>query len=699
MRLLLCLAEKPGEVCTRDELHEQVWNGAIVGSDSLSRAVLELRKAFGDDPSDPHFVTTIRSVGYSLDVRVTESVGSDGHVNSNDIPIPILSVPISALSQSKESAGLLRKRYGLIMGFLVIVAAAVSWFVADLERVPRSVPVPRALTTDLNIEFDGALSPNGERLAFVWSGPDGDNLDIYLKPVEGGSAVRLTDHPPPGFDGTPNWSADGARIAFMRSYRGDCNIIVRQIDRRDERILAPCREHTESSMSWSSDGSWIAYADRKFPNSPYSLFLLSTQDLQLSELTRTPVGLYGDFDPYFSPDGSKVAFIRGEIEGNLAHLVSAAIGDIHVVDIETLEVTRITNDHRQINGLTWSPDGSNILFSSDRDTGTFNLWKVSLDNGVIRPVLSSRGILKNPSYSANTNRFVFGEYTGDTDIRKISLANEERTLSEFSTVYSSTFDESLPRISPDGSRIVFVSNRSGYPEIWASDIEGISPIQLTTYEGNYVGSPDWSPDGEHISFVAFDGNSADVMVMHRSGKAVRRITTSEAYDLVPSWSSDGRWIYFGSNRFGTWNVWKKRSDGAGEGIKVTSHGGFSTRESTFDGEKVLFFTKVRDDGLFRQDLASGKVSLVDIPLYRKDWGNWDIATDGVYFIQRKWGIGWYLSFFEFDSGDLQEVTKVEGNWAWTLPGVHISPDQSMLLYTESDLTNGDLLLVDESSTP
>jgi TolB-like protein/DNA-binding winged helix-turn-helix (wHTH) protein len=82
MRLLLCLAERPGEVLSIDELLERAWSGVIVGPDSVYQAVASLRRLLGDDPKEPKYIATVPRLGY----RMVASVGpwteplSDEHI-------------------------------------------------------------------------------------------------------------------------------------------------------------------------------------------------------------------------------------------------------------------------------------------------------------------------------------------------------------------------------------------------------------------------------------------------------------------------------------------------------------------------------------------------------------------------------------------------------------------------------------------
>lgn len=139
MRLLLCLAERAGEVVGVDELLEQVWPGVIVTSDSVYQAITSLRRLLGDDPKRPTYIATVPRLGYRLIAAVDATT--------------ILRVP--ALAASGGASGLSRDAVprtsprpaarALLVGVaLIIVAGAVSYLLVDHQaatQAGKSAPV------------------------------------------------------------------------------------------------------------------------------------------------------------------------------------------------------------------------------------------------------------------------------------------------------------------------------------------------------------------------------------------------------------------------------------------------------------------------------------------------------------------------------------------------------------------------------
>ena len=87
-------------------------------------------------------------------------------------------------------------------------------------------------------------------------------------------------------------------------------------------------------------------------------------------------------------------------------------------------------------------------------------------------------------------------------------------------------------------------------------------------------------------FDSHPGQNADIFKISADGGKPVRLTTETARDAVPNWSRDGKWIYFRSDRSGTWQIWKVLPDG-GSAIPVTEHGGFECEESA-DGAYLYY---------------------------------------------------------------------------------------------------------------
>src|SRR5207249_3829664 len=101
--------------------------------------------------------------------------------------------------------------------------------------------------------------------------------------------------------------------------------------------------------------------------------------------------------------------------------------------------------------------------------------------------------------------------------------------------------------APDGKRIVFESDRSGYGDLYVMNADGGTPRRLTRTAALDF-SPSWSPDGSRIAFVSNLGGNLDLYTIRTDGRGLRRLTSAVGFDLYPSWSPNGKQIVFASSR-------------------------------------------------------------------------------------------------------------------------------------------------------
>lgn len=144
-----------------------------------------------------------------------------------------------------------------------------------------------------------------------------------------------------------------------------------------------------------------------------------------------------------------------------------------------------------------------------------------------------------------------------------------------------------PRLSPDERSIVFVSDRTGSFQLWRASADGSNPVQLTNYSYEYPGSARWSPDGSRIAFdLRADSGRAIFVLDTVSG--IARQWTPWREGSRPSWSRDGRWIYYGDrapdNHF---EIWRIPAASPGEPQRLTTSGGSDPTDS-LDGETIYY---------------------------------------------------------------------------------------------------------------
>jgi Tol biopolymer transport system component/serine/threonine protein kinase len=578
-----------------------------------------------------------------------------------------------------------KPRTAIIGALALVIAGTLVWIVLrpsspapNLEA--RLVP----LTTFPGIEQQPAVSPDGQLVAFSWNGAQRDNFDIYVQHVEGGAPLRLTTHP--ADDISPAWSPDGGRIAFVRQTPGQGAVILLPSLGGPERRLIEVAFHAfmDRRLDWSPDGKLLAIADPA-PPKECEISVLSIETGEMRVLVSPPAGAICDNSPAFSPDGRSVGFVRW---------AGLAAGEVYVIATAGGEAKRLTFDNRQNRGPVWTPDGRDIVFSSERD-GRQALWRIAATGGTPEKITDAQGSYVVPGVSRQTTsgsfRVALEETVLDSNIWRVKA--DDRSDSVPSPLIASSRQDAWPRYAPDGKKIAFASDRSGNWEIWISDEAGAQATPLTSFRGGLVGSPAWSPDSRRIAFDARPEGNPDIFTVSAEGGRPRRLTTDLSEDAAPSWSQDGRWIYFASDRDGSQQVWKTLADGAGAPLRVTERGGFSSQESP-DG-RFLYYTKRRFllGGLWRIPADGGTETRVLDQLDPEYDRMWALTSKGLFFVRGERPARGLLSFLPFSAHGPMSVAVLD-NLDRSAPGLSVSPDGRWILYPRVDQRNTDILLLE-----
>lgn len=210
---------------------------------------------------------------------------------------------------------------------------------------------------------------------------------------------------------------------------------------------------------------------------------------------------------------------------------------------------------------------------------------------------------------------------------------------------------------------------------------------MTSLHG-VAGAARWSPDGRYIAFEFRLKDRGEVYVMDVSGGRPRQlITLSGANNGGPSWSRDGKWIYFYSDQGGgPFQLWKVPFRD-GPPIQVTKRSGVFALEST--DRRFLYFSKFEMPGIWKMPIEGGaETQILDQP-DGSDWFNWGVTELGIYFLDSK-AQSTTLKFLEFATGKQIPIFSLSKS---PNLGLAVSPGGRSLLYGQPDLAESTIMLV------
>lgn len=417
---------------------------------------------------------------------------------------------------------------------------------------------------------------HGGRIAFTYL------ADIWVADDSGGNIRRLTVNR--ARDVHPRFSPDGKWVAFSSDRNGNLDVFVMPAEGGTAKALTS-HSADDTVLTWSRDSRAILFASNRAEDFVGKLYTVGLEG-------GMPVNIGADMGVWatYSPDGSRVAINRhGQLYWR-KYYRGANATEVTVMDIAAKRFHDLTDFAGLDSWPMWARDG-HIYFVSDREgSGLTNIWRVSDKGGKAEQVTTFKaGDVRWPSISDDGRTIVFehdfGIWKLDVATRKAAAVplmiaaetqenpTEVRTFSSevddydlepsgqriaFSIhgeVFTAPTEEGeLTQITdgaardrdvsyaPDGTRVAYVSDRTGREEIYLASPDGSGEaLQVTNIDALKL-SLAWSPDSKAIAFVASD------FKLRRYDLDTRRTTelTASRYGNIgpPVWSPDGRWIAY-----------------------------------------------------------------------------------------------------------------------------------------------------------
>lgn len=233
---------------------------------------------------------------------------------------------------------------------------------------------------------------------------------------------------------------------------------------------------------------------------------------------------------------------------------------IYIMDWDGNRITKTGLKGNIILSPRWSRDGTKLLYSAERNRqwGIYLLDFTSMNE---RKIFSAKGTnMAGDFFPEGHEIIISSSKDGPPDIYTVNL-KDGKTLKLTSTYGI----EVSPSVSPDGKYIVFVSDRGGSPQIYIMRRDG-TDVKRITFEGSYNTSPSWSPKGDKIVFSGRRGTN-QICIVNPDGTGLTQLTT-QGNNEDPSFSPDGRYITFSSDRDGVKGIYIMRANGESQ-KKVT----------------------------------------------------------------------------------------------------------------------------------
>ncbi len=562
------------------------------------------------------------------------------------------------------------------MATLLCILILAAWYLRPSRRDNKRTFSPVPFTAFPGVETYPTFSPDGAQIAFAWDGGSkaSKGFDLYTKVVGSEKILRLTERPSEFVH--PAWSPDGSQIAFLRG-GVDAGLYVVSALGGPEKKLTPVRMpyETFSGIAWSHDGETIVYPVASADNGDVRLNVL-----HLKSSDHTPIPQEADCShegyPAFSPDGTQLAYVCVRDYGKFC---------LYRADAEGHHGKLVTTFSGWPFGVAWTHDATAILFAQDRGGGS-EMFEVHLSDGTTEQLPLGEGVAW-PALSPGGDNLAFAQGSETVNIWRKDLS---RPRSSPLSLISSTREQTNAQYSPDGKHIAFESIRNGNREIWISDGDGTNLVQASHFNCPSTGTPHWSPDSTRIAFDSRCNGAAEMYILELADLQPHKLVTTVAEPSEPSWSRDGRWLYFLSGAADGQRLYRSPAKG-GDAVRLSTSKVFQPLEGP-DGRTAIFADDL-DAPTLKQvsvDEPGREFSVPSIPKVR-DADLWTVDSQGIYFVPADAPLS--INFFDFATKKIRNVAKVDRPFRSYIGGLSVSSDRHWLIYAQTDEVSGDILLV------
>ncbi len=219
--------------------------------------------------------------------------------------------------------------------------------------------------------------------------------DLFALDVERRLQVRLTHHP--GDDWSPAWSPDGSQLAFLSNRQEGYGIYLLDASSHQVRLLVPGEYGTQlGSLSWSPDGSQLAFISVHSQAFPAVVRVRLNSDGSAGDVTRISSAVVYNADPAWSPDGTAIAF-TAQRDGN---------GELYLLDLDGGEARRLVEHPGWDEYPAWSPDGSSLAFQT-YSGGNWEIFALDMHTGSLRNLTQHRARDEQPAWSPDGSFVAF----------------------------------------------------------------------------------------------------------------------------------------------------------------------------------------------------------------------------------------------------------------------------------------------------
>lgn len=516
-QVLALLLEHPGEVVTREEVRTRLWPAdTFVDFDhSLNAAIRRLRDALGDSAENPTFVETVARRGYRFLAPVSATP-----TNGNGI---VVTAPISVeVFPSRAHRWWIMAAVAAVI--LIVIGIALGFFFASHAFAPPRITRLTANPVDDPI-ISAAISRDGHCLAF--SDEDG----FYLRQVDTGETHRIS-LPEGLLARSISWFPDNVHLVLgLRGMNHQASLWEISALGGSARKLIDEAEQP----SVSPDGKQVAFIAGKPLHQ--RIWVASDDGEEPRVLAGADGDLFGRIG--WSPDSNRIAYTTAKFTYGYGAQASIAVLEVPKNSVPSSQPTIALSVFGLDGPLTWAPDGRLIYTIAEQRPrqADSNLWWICLDRHS-RPSTSpvrltnDQGSVIGISASADSKRIVYIKGVPEPDVY-VAKIEPSGMLEDPRRITLDDHRDMPYDWTPDNKEVIFVSDRTGTFDVYKQDMDQTVPDLLVSSAEQSL-APRLSPDGSQILYVVYpnwgDDHNSEVPLMRvpLAGGAPQQITKAKS---------------------------------------------------------------------------------------------------------------------------------------------------------------------------
>ncbi|WP_448548731.1 winged helix-turn-helix domain-containing protein [Thalassotalea fusca] len=652
MAMLVKLAQSNGDVISRQQLMEQLWQAKVVTDNALHRIVTLLRKGLNDDPKNPKFIATVPKKGYKL------------------------IHPVEWQNKAQANGRNVKNRaFSSVFAFILLLGLVYFWQ-ANQEITTYQFGKVQQLTSFIGVEHSAIFLPSSSdaksSYLFVYQDEQQARSTIAMKTVDDSTTYDLVSES--NQLSQLALSPSASKLAFVRSESGRCELMVANFSILEKNVvdfkmLSSCHSASFVTPQWLDDET-IAFITTDYNTFNSQIMTVNVVNNNVAPLMpKRPVNA-DDYAFAVDPQGHRLAYIRHYYAD--AKLLEDKF-ELYLFDINTGTSQLISPEQPgNIYSINWFAEQPDTLLVHYKDGK-----KLLNVNGELTNIHASELNKVNRLETNSHSQILYTQYQRKRALVEYQLAQLQ--LSKQQVIAPSSGNEYRGSYSVDGQSIAYFSDKehSG-ARLWLQKGNQQQLVNIGVEPVSHM--LEWSPKDSEL--LMLKSKEHRLFSYHLATNELIYLTGEDEKIRRGIWGLERDVIYYVQDNELDYNIYRKNI--VTQEVSELTEKGANYIQLSPDGN-FLYFSIFDKKGLWRIDLSSGQKELLMPDFSEKNYEFWQCGKEGVYFTQFDNKAGLFYADFE----NFEVVTLLAG-----VDVKHFHVQGGRLLVNMLEQEEGDIYLVE-----